>query len=299
MARLDLIVLRTGTSAQWSSANPILSRGEPGYAWDTEIFKIGNGTDAWDDLDPVNGGALFLGVYTSLANLQSAHPTAESGQYAIVDSGSGVDATQYIWDEDEEWVAGSGGGGSFSTITGDPYDNPNLETALNDKSDAVKYYRSGVTGAHTLDSLDLGYVNEGKPLHVPSDNSGALTVPTNASVAFPIGVIIEASGFTGSVIASGGVTITGTRGDLTFPSGEVIALEKTGTNTWLLHNGIPHASTTVRGLVEKATSSQITSSTDTGETGAQLFVGPTDMNNRINSLIAAQISHSDLNLTGL
>jgi hypothetical protein len=49
----------------------------------------------------------FKGKYTSLANLQSAHPTSNDGDYAIVDAGSGVAAQEYIWDANEGWVLGT------------------------------------------------------------------------------------------------------------------------------------------------------------------------------------------------
>ena len=41
--------LRNGTSSQWS-ANPILSKGEPGYDTDLHILKIGDGIHHWNDL---------------------------------------------------------------------------------------------------------------------------------------------------------------------------------------------------------------------------------------------------------
>jgi len=50
----------------------------------------------------------FQGVYPSLAALQLAVPVGKPGDYAIVDPGPGVDATQYIWDNtDSDWVPGS------------------------------------------------------------------------------------------------------------------------------------------------------------------------------------------------
>lgn len=51
----------------------------------------------------------YRGLYTSLANLQSALPTANPGDFADVDPGSGTDLIRYAWDEDEGWVpVGSG-----------------------------------------------------------------------------------------------------------------------------------------------------------------------------------------------
>lgn len=42
---------RRGTAAEWSSVNPTLAEGEMGIELDTDLFKIGNGIDAWNDLD--------------------------------------------------------------------------------------------------------------------------------------------------------------------------------------------------------------------------------------------------------
>jgi hypothetical protein len=41
---------RKGTAAQWTGANPILNAGEIGWESDTNQFKIGDGTNHWDDL---------------------------------------------------------------------------------------------------------------------------------------------------------------------------------------------------------------------------------------------------------
>jgi hypothetical protein len=44
------IQLRRGTAANWTSANPVLSAGEPGFETDTGKSKIGDGTTAWNSL---------------------------------------------------------------------------------------------------------------------------------------------------------------------------------------------------------------------------------------------------------
>lgn len=61
-------------------------------------------------LDAADYNDRFKGKFTSLANLQSAHPTANDGDYAIVDAGSGTDALEYIWDTNEGWVKGNSPG---------------------------------------------------------------------------------------------------------------------------------------------------------------------------------------------
>jgi hypothetical protein len=44
------ILIRRGTAAEWTAANPILASGEFGYETDTKKLKIGNGTSAWSAL---------------------------------------------------------------------------------------------------------------------------------------------------------------------------------------------------------------------------------------------------------
>jgi len=43
--------IRRGTAAQWTAANPTLGNGEMGLEEDTQLAKMGNGVDAWNDLD--------------------------------------------------------------------------------------------------------------------------------------------------------------------------------------------------------------------------------------------------------
>jgi hypothetical protein len=50
----NLIQLRKGTFAEWGSQNPILSSGEPGFDISTNILKIGDGINSWNNLQPIN-----------------------------------------------------------------------------------------------------------------------------------------------------------------------------------------------------------------------------------------------------
>jgi hypothetical protein len=55
----NLIQLRKGTSSQWSSSNPVLASGEPGYDVTGKVLKIGDGITAWNSLSGIsssNGG---------------------------------------------------------------------------------------------------------------------------------------------------------------------------------------------------------------------------------------------------
>ncbi len=44
------IKLRSGTMAEWTANDPILALGELGFEYDTQRFKIGDGTSAWSAL---------------------------------------------------------------------------------------------------------------------------------------------------------------------------------------------------------------------------------------------------------
>lgn len=52
------IQLRRGTSSAWSTANPVLSEGEPGLDTTLDKIKIGDGSTAWNSL-PFYGEDIF------------------------------------------------------------------------------------------------------------------------------------------------------------------------------------------------------------------------------------------------
>jgi len=54
MPRNDLIQVRSDTSANWTSVNPILATGEIGFESNTGKFKIGTGSTAWSSLPYTN-----------------------------------------------------------------------------------------------------------------------------------------------------------------------------------------------------------------------------------------------------
>lgn len=58
--------LKRGLASAWEKANPILAPGEPGWALDTHVLKIGDGVTAWNDLSTISG------VAVSEADIQKA-----------------------------------------------------------------------------------------------------------------------------------------------------------------------------------------------------------------------------------
>jgi hypothetical protein len=54
--------LRRGTAAEWTSADPVLAEGEIGIETDTDLLKIGNGTDVWSVRPYIGTGGSGNGV---------------------------------------------------------------------------------------------------------------------------------------------------------------------------------------------------------------------------------------------
>lgn len=52
--------LRRGQSSLWESKNPVLAEGEPGYALDTGVLKIGDGLSRWTELNAISGEAISI-----------------------------------------------------------------------------------------------------------------------------------------------------------------------------------------------------------------------------------------------
>jgi hypothetical protein len=64
---------RRGTAAQWAAADPVLNVAEIGYESDTGKFKIGDGTNHWDDLN------YFLDSVDQGGNITDYVPLTQKG----------------------------------------------------------------------------------------------------------------------------------------------------------------------------------------------------------------------------
>lgn len=78
MARIQV---RRGTAAQWTTTNPTLTSGEPGFETDTGFVKWGNGLQAWNDLpySEADESAAIAALDTRLATVESGRPVGLSG----------------------------------------------------------------------------------------------------------------------------------------------------------------------------------------------------------------------------
>lgn len=78
------IQMRRDTAANWTTENPTLAAGEIGWESDTNQFKIGDGSTAWNSLDyyaPIGGSAAR--VKTADQNVTNTTLVDESGDLTI------------------------------------------------------------------------------------------------------------------------------------------------------------------------------------------------------------------------
>jgi hypothetical protein len=79
MAR-QRVQLRRDTAAAWAAANPVLLAGEAGIETDTNRFKFGNGSTAWNALSYSASGANTL---AALSDVEAA--TRVDGSVLVYD----------------------------------------------------------------------------------------------------------------------------------------------------------------------------------------------------------------------
>jgi hypothetical protein len=99
----------------------------------------------------------YKGVFVSEAALNTAHPTANAGDYANVDGGVGVDTIRYLWDgTDSAWVQG-GGIGNVESVNGQigivvlDQDDIGDGTTYKQYSGAEKTKLAAISGTNTGD----------------------------------------------------------------------------------------------------------------------------------------------------
>jgi hypothetical protein len=182
------ILFRRGTAAQWTSANPILGNGEPGYETDTGRLKVGNGTDTWSILSYIEGEAgVADGNTTYSISAETATGGADIrllGSDASTDSvriAAGTNVTVTRTDANTITIASTATGGEGGA------------TDLDGLTDVVIL---SPTSGQVLKYNGSFWVND-------TDNAGGGALPSRSSLA----------GSTGSLAngASGPINLTGFR----------------------------------------------------------------------------------------
>ena len=69
--------LKRGTAARWAEVNPILELGEPGFVYDLNLLKIGDGVTPWNSLPYIQG-------QTGIANFETSKDFPAIGQENLI-----------------------------------------------------------------------------------------------------------------------------------------------------------------------------------------------------------------------
>lgn len=206
MAVVTQIQARRGTAAQWTSANPTLAAGEWGYETDTGKVKIGNGLTAWSSLG-------YTGAATGTVTSITAGTGLSGG--TITSSGTiAIDST-------------------VATLSG-------TQTLTNKTLTDVIYTQALLTPTFSANAYTLALGDQGDILLASNGaTAGTITIPTNATVAFPTGTqitIIQTGAGQLTIQGAGGVTVNSTGATSTAPKlraqNSSATCIKTATNTW-------------------------------------------------------------------
>jgi hypothetical protein len=209
MAVVTQIQVRRGTASQWTSTNPTLAAGEWGYETDTNKVKIGNGSTAWNSLG-YQGAGDIEGV-TAGTGISGG---GTSGTVTVsIDTSVTADLT------------------TTQTLTNKTLTDPKINLAFDAE-----------TASYTAVLANNSQV-------VTMDNASANTfsIPTNASVAFPVGTQINvlqigAGQTTIQAVTSGTTTIQSTGATAAAPKLRVrysaATCVKAGTDLWYVFGDI-------------------------------------------------------------
>ena len=148
------IQVRRGTASQWTSSNPTLSAGEFGFETDTNKLKCGNGATAWNSLAYINNDGDITGV-TAGTGISGG---GTSGTVTVsIDTSVTADLT------------------TAQTLTNKTLTDPKINLAFD---------------AETA-SYTAVLANNGQVVTMNNASANIFSIPTNASVAFPIGTQIN------------------------------------------------------------------------------------------------------------
>ncbi len=208
MAVVTQIQVRRGTASQWTSTNPTLASGEWGYETDTGKVKIGNGSTAWNSL-----------AYQGAGDIEGV--TAGTG---LTGGGTSGTVTLAI-DSTVATLTGS------QTLTNKTLTDPKINLAFD---------------AETA-SYTAVLANNGQVVTMDNGSANTFSIPTNASVAFPIGTQINvlqigAGQTTIQAVTSGTTTIQSTGATAAAPKlrarYSAATCLKAGTDLWYVFGDI-------------------------------------------------------------
>jgi len=231
------VQLRRGTTSDWSTANPTLASGEIGVDTSLTKFKVGNGSTAWNSLGYAT--ITFRGAY---AGGTTYYPndivTYDNQTYiCILQSTGNLPTNTTYW----SLLAAKGTDGAVTLNTAQTLTNKTISASNNTLTGPDGTTQIGYLSAPQAHNSSGNYTlvigDAGDHVYFTGGSTAILTVPTNASVAFPIGTtILAVNNNSGALTISGaGVTFqlaNGATGNRTVATKGLATLLKVATDTW-------------------------------------------------------------------
>ena len=154
-----VIQVKRGTAAAWTSANTVLTAGEIGFESDTKKMKVGDGSTAW----------------TSLAY------TATDGDITAVVAGTGLSG------------GSTSGSATLAIDTSVVVDKTTAQTLTNKTLTTPTLDDPKINLAFDAETASYTAVlaNNGQIVTMNNASANTFSIPTNASVAYPVGTQIN------------------------------------------------------------------------------------------------------------
>ncbi len=216
-----VIQVKRGSASSWTSANTVLAAGEIGFETDTKKIKVGDGSTAWTSLGYTvtdgdisgvtagtglsgggNSGGVTLSVDTAIVATLTGNQTLTNKTVSLTSntlSGTTAEFNTALSDGDFTTLSGSETL-TNKTLTSPTINDPKLNLTLN--------AQTGTTYTFVLS-------DNGKLVTGSNASAQTYSIPTNASVAFPVGaqiniIQIGAGQVTINAVTSGTTTVAST-----------------------------------------------------------------------------------------
>ena len=216
MAEGTRMLQRGATEAVWNTSSYVLAARELGVATDTGVIKIGDGVNTWVNLDPAFSD-YYLPLLGTASNSELLGGISSSGFLQAADATTGPTANKIARRlSDGRLQAAAGVSGNDVVNFGQ------MNQTLVSRS---------ISANSTLVAGDVG-----KLMVVENPNytpTLTLTIPTNASLALPVGSSVEVlCPNKGSVafVGASGVTVAGST--VIYGNGSFARLVKVNTDLW-------------------------------------------------------------------
>ena len=187
------IQLRRDTASVWTSQNPILALGEPGFEKDTNQFKIGDGSTSWTSLDYMRQDFVSVVAPTGIASLTSPQQsgikegslvlTTDGYRWFYTGSGSKTSEASYVQmaDINPDWTQVASRPSGLLSIAGLTTGSGNYLYAT-----ASNVYTTGVItafGRSLIDDIDASTGRSTLGISNATENNQGLAFLANSAIA--------------------------------------------------------------------------------------------------------------------